>query len=290
MHAADLAQGHPQTLADARIEGRPPAYIGHSPAARRVQAMVHRAIRTNLPVLLVGAPGSGKGCVARVIHHYGRSEASTLEVVETREQRHLGSLGPFTHITRLEELPLEEQARLPSLVGLGRVVVGTDLDPDSEEGQRRLHAQVVRWASGVRIDLPGLAERIEDLEMLAMDIILRTQTDRPVGGISDGALDCMRSYRWPGNVAELQQVLGEALRNGSTEQLELRDLPPKLRVRDAHQVRAGSPERMLCLEEAEKQAIKRALAYARGNKRKAARILHIGKTTLYRKLKQYDLE
>ena len=113
---------------------------------------------------------------------------------------------------------------------------------------------------------------------------------RPVGGIADNALDCLRSYTWPGNVSELESVLKQAINNGATEQIELRDLPASLRVRDAHQVRAESPERQLCLEEAEKQAIRRALHYARGNKRKAARLLHIGKTTLYRKLKAYDLE
>ena len=138
--------------------------------------------------------------------------------------------------------------------------------------------------------MPTLAQRIEDLEFLAMSIVTSTPARRPIGGISDAALDCLRSYRWPGNLDELREVMLHAIKNGTSDQIEVRDLPAKLRMRDAQKVRMQSPERMLCLEEAEKQAIKRALAYARGNKRKAARLLHIGKTTLYRKLKQYDLE
>jgi DNA-binding NtrC family response regulator len=292
MQVADhFAPSFSDSIAEARLRTPPPTFLGHSPAARRVQALVHRAVRTNLPVLLVGATGTGRETIARVLHHFGGGESPALEIVRPRGQNErLVSFGPFTYLADLEDLPLEEQARLPALTGLGRIVIATRLRPESDEGRARLHPQIVRWASGIRIDMPTLAERIEDLEMLAMDVIAKTACRRPIGGIADGALDCLRNYRWPSNIDELTEVLTAAISSGTTEQIELRDLPAKLRVRDIHHVRAESPERQLCLEEAEKQAIRRALTYARGNKRKAARLLHIGKTTLYRKLKQYDLE
>ncbi len=290
MQAADLAQSFPESIAEARLRAAPPSFLGHSQAARRVQAMIHRAVRTNLPVLLVGPKGSGKETIARILHHFGGGEVPNIEVVNAKEQGRLVSLGAFTYLSNLEDLPAEEQARLPALTGLGRVVIGTELKPESENGRAKLHPQIIRWASGVRIDVPSLADRIEDLEMLAMDIVAKTPSRRPIGGIADNALDCLRSYRWPGNMDELTEVITAAVGGGATEQIELRDLPARLRVRDVHQTRSESPERQLCLEEAEKQAIRRALNYARGNKRKAARLLHIGKTTLYRKLKQYDLE
>lgn len=292
MQVADrFTQSYSDTISEARLRTAPPVYMGHSPAARRVQALIHRAVRSNLPVLLVGPTGTGRETIARVLHHFGGGEAPAIEVIRSAEQSsRLPSLGAFTYLADLEDLPIEEQARLPALTGLGRIVVGTQLRPESDEGRRRLHPQIVRWASGMRIDVPSLGERIEDLELLAMDILRRVPARRPIGGVSDGALDCLRRYPWPGNVDELEEVLTYAVSSGASEQIELRDLPAKLRVRDVPQARAESPERQLCLEEAEKQAIRRALAYARGNKRKAARLLHIGKTTLYRKLKQYDLE
>jgi DNA-binding NtrC family response regulator len=290
MQATDLAPSLSESIAEARLKSIPPSFLGHSPAARRVQAMIHRAVRTNLPVLLVGARGTGKETIARILHHFGGGEAPSIEVVDAKTQPRLVSLGAFTYLSNLEDLSLEEQARLPALVGLGRIVIGTELKPESEAGRQKLHPQVVRWASGFRIDVPSLAERIEDLEMIAMDILAKTPSRRPIGGIADNALDCLRNYRWPGNLEELATILSQAVTVGAAEQVELRDLPAQLRVRDVHHARAESPERQLCLEQAEKQAIRRALAYTRGNKRKAARLLHIGKTTLYRKLKQYDLE
>lgn len=290
MQAADFAPQFPESIADARFRTNPPVYLGHSAAARRVQGAIGRAVRTNLPVLLVGPAGTGKETIARILYHFGGGEVPSMEIIRGNEQPRLMNLGAFTYLSRLEDLSLEEQARLPALTGLGRIVIGTRLRPESEEGHNRLHPQVVRWASGIRIDVPTLAERIEDLETVALDIISKTPAKRPVGGIADNALDCLRSYRWPNNMDELTEVLTAAINNGNGEVVELRDLPSRLRVRDVHQARAESPERQLCLEEAEKQAIRRALNYARGNRRKAARLLHIGKTTLYRKLKQYDLE
>ncbi len=292
MQVADhFAPSFADTIANARLRSSPPSFLGHSAAARRVQALVHRAVRTNLPVLLVGPTGTGRETIARVLHHFGGGEAPALEIVRAREQRdRLVSFGAFTYVADLEDLPLEEQARLPALTGLGRIVIATQLRPESDEGRARLHPQIVRWASGVRIDVPSLAERIEDLDIVVMDVLRRLPTRRPIGGIADNALDCMRTYPWPGNIDEVEKSLAEAIEAGSSEQIELRDLPAKLRVRDVHNARTESPERQLCLEEAEKAAIRRALNYARGNKRKAARLLHIGKTTLYRKLKQYDLE
>jgi DNA-binding NtrC family response regulator len=251
--------------------------------------MMLRAVRSNLPVLLVGGPGTGKEPIARMLHHFGGGEVPSIEVIDARAHPRLSNLGAFTYLANLEDLPLEEQVRLPALTGLGRIVIGTTLRPESEAARQRLHPQIVRWASGIRIDVPSLAERIEDLEYLAFDILARTPARRPFGGIADGALDCLRSYTWPGGIDELAHVLENAISVGCGEQIELRDLPARLRVRDVPNVRSESPERQLCLEEAEKLAIERALSYARGNKRKAARLLHIGKTTLYRKLKQYDL-
>lgn len=281
-----------ETIAEQRLRRPAPVFVGHSAATRRVQSQIHRAVRSNQPVLIVGAVGTGKSIVAEILHHFGGGEVEEVETAEVDEDGRLVRVGDFGYLCALEDLSLEQQLRIPALTGLGRLVIGTRLDPDSSEGQARLHPQIVRWC-GVRVDLPTLGERIEDLEALVIKQIYETPARRPVGGITDAALDCLRSYAWPGNVSELENVIREAIAVGATEQIELRDLPARLRLRDAAGSAggpAGSPEEQLTLEFAERTAIKRALEYARGNKRKAARLLRIGKTTLYRKLKTYELE
>ena len=239
-------------------------------------------------MLVSGKPGTGKRLIASILHHFGDHEGIELETLDTG--RRIERVASFSFLSPVERLPASEQVRLPGLPGGGGWVIGTRLALDEEESHARIDPKLRAFCTH-HIELPSLAERIEDLDVIAMDVLRRLPTRRPIGGIADNALDCMRTYAWPSNIDEVAEVLTEAIEAGSSEQVELRDLPAKLRVRDLHQgSRSESPERQLCLEEAEKQAIRRALNYARGNKRKAARLLHIGKTTLYRKLKQYDLE
>ncbi|NVB42674.1 sigma 54-interacting transcriptional regulator [Pseudenhygromyxa sp. WMMC2535] len=283
--AAPVVAGEHHDLGQRRP---PPAYIGRSAAARRVQGQIQRAVRSNQPVLLVGDPGTGKRTIAEILHYFGGRDTRQLEDAVIDEHGRLVRIGEFAYLSPLEELSLEQQLRIPELTGLGRLIIGTRLDPEGAQGRLRLHPRIVRWCT-IRIDLPSLATRIEDLESLVLKQVYETPTRRPVGGISDAALDCLRAHRWPGNVSELEEVVEEALAAGNSEQIELRDLPGRLRPRTPIRDSQPSPEEQLSLEHAEREAIKRALAYHRGNKRAAARTLRIGKTTLYRKLKNYGL-
>lgn len=256
-------------------------------------AQVQRAIRSAIPVLVVGPTGSGRETVARMIHHFGGGEAASVDIVRVRRDRRLVGLGAFTYLADLEDLALEEQVRLPGLVGAGRLVVGTQLDPDGPDAARQLHPQILKWIAAVRIDLPALRERPEDLELLAMSLLRETPARHPIGGISDDALDCMRAYRWPGEMDELRAVIAHAAEVASSGQVELRDLPAKLRMRDAGGSAAAERPRdegRLEIASAEREAILRAISYSRGNRRKAARLLGISKTTLYRKLREYGFQ
>ena len=288
-----LAAPSATLLAEARLMRPPPCFHGRSVGARRVVAQIQRAMRASVPVLIVGPTGSGRETVARMIHHFGGGEASSPDIVRARRDRRLVGLGAFTYLADLEDLSLEEQVRLPGLVGSGRLVVGTQLDPESPEGRRHLHPQILKWIAGVRIDVPALRERPEDIELLAMALLRETPARHPIGGISDDALDCMRAYRWLGEVDELREVVGHAAEAASSGQIELRDLPAKLRMRDAARgvvEERSRGEGRLEIASAEREAILRAITYSRGNRRKAARLLGISKTTLYRKLREYGIK
>jgi DNA-binding NtrC family response regulator len=211
-------------------------------------------------VLVSGAPGTGKRTIAEILQHFGQR------------------FGPLEYVCPIETLPLEQLLSLVEGDRPGRVVLGTRLPLDSVDPQLQLGCPI-------HIQLPTLRQRIEDLELLAARIIWESPSRRPIGGINDYTLDCLRAHSWPGNVTELEEVLHAAIEVGTTEQLELRDLPVALRLHAVPGLPIDPPELEFSLAHAERSAIERAMRYARGKKRRAARLLRISKTTLYRKLR-----
>lgn len=94
------------------------------------------------------------------------------------------------------------------------------------------------------------------------------------------------AYDWPGNVRELENVIERALSLGSGPILQVADFPTNLHYGASD--RMPQNDEVLRLDELERRAILRALREANGDKLAAARLLGIGKTTLYRKLKEYE--
>jgi DNA-binding NtrC family response regulator len=98
----------------------------------------------------------------------------------------------------------------------------------------------------------------------------------------------LTSYDWPGNVRELENTIERSVALGAGPVLQITDLPTNLQ--NAFHERPGETDELLPLDVLERRAIFRALTETGGDKLAAARLLGIGKTTLYRKLKQYDSE
>ncbi len=106
--------------------------------------------------------------------------------------------------------------------------------------------------------------------------------------ISEDAMRRLMAYDWPGNVRELENAIERAVALGSGPILQVGDLPSNLQYPTTE--RAPEKDEILPLEELERRAILRTLRETGGDKLSTARMLGIGKTTLYRKLKQYHLE
>jgi DNA-binding NtrC family response regulator len=259
-------------------------FVGQCAATLAVHRAVEKASSSRRPVLVSGAPGTGKRTIAELLHHFAGADIPTLESVRIDARGRIRHIGEFAYLAPVEQLSLDQQAELPNLVGLGRLIIGTRLRLDSPEAATRLSPKLRRWC-GAPILLPSLAERADDLEVLAMYFFGRTPSARPFCGISAAAIRCMRAYSWPGNGSELEAVIAEAVDGARGPMLEVSDLPPLL-----HAGLARSPEDEFSLEQALHRAIDKAIRHARGNKRRAARLLGIGKSTLYRKLEERGWE
>jgi len=110
---------------------------------------------------------------------------------------------------------------------------------------------------------------------------------RPTQIISEDAMRRIMAYDWPGNIRELENAIERAVALGSGPILQAGDLPSNLQYTGPAEKLPDTDE-LVPLEALERRAIFRALRGTSGDKLAAARILGIGKTTLYRKLKQYE--
>jgi len=138
-----------------------------------------------------------------------------------------------------------------------------------------------------RIAVPTLLERRGDIPLLVAYFLQMTGKG-PAPAFSDDAMACLLAYGWPGNVRELEGVVQGAAAQASGPVLEIGDLPVRIaRSREALPVEQAVKELRECLtlQELERRAIERAVEKTGGNVVRAAKLLGIGKTTLYRKLK-----
>ena len=214
--------------------------------------------------------------------------------------------GGTLFLDEVAELPVELQTRLLRAIQErefkpvgstrripfdARIIAATNRHLETAIQQGQFRKDLYFRLNVVSITLPPLRERKVDIPLLAEQILQRlTQAQGRSRGkvpwtISSEALDCLLGYDWPGNVRELENCLERAITLGSGPLIRTADLPSNLRSPAA--AATGLAETVIPLEEMERQAILRALATAGGDKLHAARLLGIGKTTLYRKLRQY---
>jgi transcriptional regulator with PAS, ATPase and Fis domain len=140
------------------------------------------------------------------------------------------------------------------------------------------------------IELPSLRDRKNDIPLLAAHFLQRfsAKNGRAIDGFSDGCMEALRSYDWKGNIRELKNVIERAviLCSGpkiTTEQISL----PVTRSHHDDTLQEGET---FALDKAEKRHIEQVLHLTGGNKAAAARLMKIALTTLYRKLRHFDLE
>ena len=221
--------------------------------------------------------------------------------------------GGTVFLDEIGELPLDLQAKLLRAlqekevrpVGANhrvpikaRIVAATNRDLAAMVEKGTFRKDLFYRLNVVNLRLPALRDRKEDIPLLAAHFLDRISREHGHKfNLSDEALRTMMRYDWPGNVRELENSVERACALSSGPLLHLGDLPTQLQQQGLEARRAMAAEEggeaaapaVKTLAELEREAILGAIRTLNGDKLQAAKLLGIGKTTLYRKLKEYGI-
>ncbi len=170
-----------------------------------------------------------------------------------------------------------------------RVIAATNQPLEELVRKKRFREDLFYRIHVIRLHIPPLRERKEDIRALTMFFLhkISERTGQRVVDVEDSVIERFQKYRWPGNVRELENVVEAAVHLTNREIITLEDLPEHLLIEPVRLEEHGNLKEIL--ERTERQAIELALHKAKGDKLKAAKILGIGKSTLYEKLKKHGL-
>ncbi|MGH7811643.1 MAG: sigma-54-dependent transcriptional regulator [Candidatus Binatia bacterium] len=200
-------------------------------------------------------------------------QAKLLRAIEDREIRPLGG-------NRSEKVDV-------------RVVSASNRDLEQWVEEGRFRRDFYYRLNVIRLDLPALRERVDDIPLLVNHFIEKfsRQAHHPVTGIDKDALALLVNYCWPGNVRELEHLIERTVLLGKQSTIGVQDLPPQLLAYNQPRLPlAEAVARAYTLSNLEREYIEQVLENVNGNKSEAAKVLGVDRTTLYRKLEEYKLK
>lgn len=300
--------------------------IGNSPAIKEAITLAQKVAGTDATVLLLGETGTGKEVFAQAIHYASQRKLKPFLALncsgfnpELLESELFGyKEGAFTgahkdkkglleeanegtlFLDEIGEMNIDLQAKLlrvlenQTFIKVGgtqtsktnvRIIAATnrDLRKESEEGHFR--SDLFYRLSVFSITLPSLAQRKTDIPLIAKHYLrefsLKTNSNEMV--MDKDFIHFLNNHNWKGNIRELKNIIERAviLADGNTISADL--LPYEFHH---EQPQTGDMD----MASMEKQHLIKVLAYARGNKTEASRLLGIGLTTLYRKIEEYRIK
>ncbi|MGA9509715.1 MAG: sigma-54 dependent transcriptional regulator [Candidatus Sulfotelmatobacter sp.] len=205
----------------------------------------------------------------------------------------IGELSPGAQAKLLRVLQDHKVRRVgsnsPREVDL-RVIAATNRDLRAMVREGKFREDLYYRLAVVEIDLPALTNRREDFPLLQRYFVEKfaAQYEKPIAGITRRAQSRLASYPWPGNIRELESVIGNACMMTDCKFLDIADLPLRIRTQSSDQ--SPTDEALFSLEEISRRHVMRVLERVGGNKARAAEILGVGRATIYQLLSRMKLE
>ncbi|HLV66729.1 MAG TPA: sigma-54 dependent transcriptional regulator [Polyangiaceae bacterium] len=309
-----------------------PRVVGSSPVMQRVADLVDRVADSETNVLITGESGTGKELVARAIHERSGRRGPFLAINCAAMPENLLESELFGHVRgaftdarsartglfveadqgslfldEIGEMPMGMQAKIlralqerkvrplgssQELQFDARIIAATNRDLDKEVAEKRFREDLFYRINVVRIDVPPLRARGNDMLLLAQHFLERAaqRSGKSVTRLGRLVAERLISYDWPGNVRELENCMERAVALARFDEITLDDLPPKIREHRATEVYTPSddPNDLPPMDTVEERYIRKVLAAVGGNKTLAAKVLGFDRRTLYRKLERYQ--
>ena len=300
--------------------------IGESSAIKEAISLATRIAVTDTTVLLLGETGTGKEVFANAIHTNSKRasksfiaincSAFTKELLEgelfghkagaftgaTKDKKGLIELadGGTLFLDEIGEMPIDLQAKLLRVLENGqfiklgdtktsqvdvRIIAATNRDLVSEIANGNFREDLFYRLNVFAIKLPSLRERTEDIPLLAIHFIheYAEREKRPPVYLNKEAIQLLQQHSWRGNIRELKNIMQRAIILTDNGEISAAGLPYDIQ----RESKTGPVS--LSLAHAEKNHIEKVLRHTHGNKTRAAELLGIGLTTLYRKMDEYNI-
>ena len=303
--------------------------IGESDALRDVFELIEKVASSSASVLVQGESGTGKELVARAIHAesersdqpflavncgalseslleselFGHLKGSFTGAVADKAGLFRSASGGTLFLDEIGEMPSSLQVKLlralqereVTPVGSStaipfdaRIIAATNRRLETEVAEGRFREDLYYRLIVVEIDVPPLRVRSGDIELLVKHFIARSARTRGEieRHVSPSAMDVLRRYPWPGNVRELEHVIERAMIL-STDVIDVDSLSEKFDGAASEAKPDGRDH--LTLDDMERKYVLEVMASVDDDKAVAAKILGIDLSTLYRKLKRYEI-
>ena len=317
----ELADAQKSLAEERRVKYTFSNFIGSSAPAMEVKRQARRAAQSDTTVLLLGETGTGKEVIAQAIHSAsprahgpfiavnaaaipdGVREAEFFGGSAAREGKFALAHGGTLFLDEVGDMPMAMQSKLLRMLQEGevepigsnrvvkvdvRVIAASSVDLRQMVSAGRFRSDLYYRLSVLPIELPPLRDRPADIDALCDHILedIARRSGRPVRELTPTALAVLGAYAWPGNIRELRNVLEQVALNSDRPRLSAEEFTLVL-PRVGRATRAGERPTLKLADivaDAERGAIRSALAAAEGKKILAAELLGISRATLYQKL------
>ncbi len=321
-----LRRGQRLEAQNQMLQQQRPLFIAESPAMRPVRQIIERVGPSDANILIMGENGTGKEVVAQSLHAVSVRAGKPMVAVNAGglsegifESELFGHVkGAFTDaksdrvgrfemadsgslfLDEIANVPLSQQAKLLRVIETGnfervgssktrhvnvRIISATNSDLTEAVAAGRFRQDLQFRLNTIEIRLPALRERREDIPLLAQHFLGRHSQHyrKSLTGFEEAALQALLGHPWPGNVRELDHCIERAVLMAQGSMVKAYDLGLRPARDTSYRIEDMS------LEEVEAFLVKKALARCEGNVSRAAEMLGLSRSALYRRLEKYKL-